>query len=114
MINETLANDGDRFKTAMRVLRKPGDLLTVIHPPAVDSLEVLADVSSRERRCRPHVVVSCRIRVIVMNAKEERIRGLPRKAERLNVEHDAVLHGAECSRPTAATKAATGVRPAAN
>ena len=43
MVDVALADDGTR-KPAMRVLWKPGDHVTVIHPPAVAVLEILSDV----------------------------------------------------------------------
>ena len=83
-----LPNERDRFESTVRVLRKSGHGRAVIHPPAVDPGEVIADLAPGERAppgpCRslPGGIV-----VDVVDAEQERIGGRPLKAERNGLEH---------------------------
>ena len=91
VIDEAAPHDRHRFEAAVRMLGKAGDDVAVIHAPAVDALEIHADVAAGERRCRAELGVSGRVGVVVVDAKEKRIARAPRKAERVNAEHD-VFH----------------------
>lgn len=48
VIYVTTANEGDGFKTAMRVLRKARHHGAVIHAPSILTAEVLTDVPAAE------------------------------------------------------------------
>ena len=52
VVDEALAHEGDRLEATMRVLREPGNDVTVVHPPAVGTGEVHAEVARLERRRR--------------------------------------------------------------
>ncbi len=83
MIDEAATNDGHRFEAAMRVLRKPGNDIAVVHAPAIARAEVATNVAPGERRSWAERCVRARISVVVMDAKEERIGRRPwRRAER--------------------------------
>jgi len=79
VVGEALAHDGDGLEAAMRMLRKTGHDVAVVHAPAVFDDEVLSQVAAHERRGWAHLLVARGVRVIVMNAEEEGIRGDPRK-----------------------------------
>ncbi len=64
----------------------------VVHAPAVLAGEVLAELAPGERRGRPQALVAGGIRVVVVHAEEERVRGLPREPERTRLE-DGCGHG---------------------
>jgi hypothetical protein len=44
MVDVALAHDRDGLESAVRMLRKPGHDVAVVHAPAVLALEVLTDV----------------------------------------------------------------------
>jgi hypothetical protein len=48
VVDVAVANDRDRFEATVRVLRKTGYHVAVIHPPAVLAFEVLSDVVAGE------------------------------------------------------------------
>ena len=73
MVDVALADDGHRLEPAVRVLWKPGDHVTVIHPPAVAVLEILSDVMPGERSRRSTLIVALRIEIDVVDAEQERI-----------------------------------------
>src|SRR5688572_17720625 len=91
MIDITLADDGHRLEAAMRMLRKAGDDVAVVHAPAVLALEVLADLASGKRGLRSEPIVTGRIEIDVMDAEEKRVVGLPALAERRSEEHTSEL-----------------------
>src|SRR5690606_6013033 len=93
MVDQPPAHDGDRLEPAMRMRRKAGYRLAVVHAPAILAAEVLADVAAGERRRRAEAAVAGRIGVVVMGAEEERIRGDPRKAERRGAQDKVIGRG---------------------
>src|SRR5689334_4126459 len=90
----------------MRMLREARNRAAVIHPPAVGTGEVHADVSRLERRVRTHVRVRLRIPVEMMYAEEEGINGGSLKAERGRLQ-DGIGHGSRL-RPARAESAVYG------
>ncbi len=48
VVDQTLAHVGDGLEAAMGMLREAGDLESVVHPPAVDTGEVGAELAPRE------------------------------------------------------------------
>src|SRR5882672_467053 len=85
MIDQPSPNDRDGFEASMRMARKTGHGVAVVHAPAVLSGEVLTDVAAGQRRRRPHRVVACRVSVVVVDAEQERVGRLPLKTERANL-----------------------------
>jgi hypothetical protein len=81
VINKALSHIRDGFEAAMRMLRKAGDDLTVIHPPSVDAGKVLTDLTTDKRRGWTEVLVACGIVIEVVNAEQERVNRWPLKAE---------------------------------
>jgi hypothetical protein len=53
--------------------------LAVVHAPAVFVGEIAAHLSPGQRRRRSHVCITGRVVIDVMNAKQKRVNGLPRK-----------------------------------
>jgi hypothetical protein len=53
VIDEAAPGDRNGFEAAMRVLREARDDVAVVHAPAVDSLEIHADVATGEGPCGP-------------------------------------------------------------
>ena len=99
VIDVAAPHDRDGLETAMRMLREARDDVAVVHPPAVLLLEVLTDVAATERLGRrTELIVSGGIGVVVVNAEQERICGLPRKAQGAHREDRVVgRHPSECS-----------------
>jgi len=93
VVDEALAHERHGLEAAVRVLRKPGHGVAVIHAPAVLTREVLAHVSAGERRRGTQAVVARRVQIDMVNADEERILGLPRKPERRHAEDGILIHG---------------------
>ena len=89
VIDVAAARDRDRLEPAVRVLREPGYDAAVVHPPAVLALEVLPEVATGERGRRPHALVARGVGVVVVDAEQERVRRLPREAERAGAEDEA-------------------------
>src|SRR6476660_2544059 len=81
MIDVAASDNGDGFEAAVRVLRKPGDDVAVIHAPSVLAAEVLADLVAGERRVRPEAVVPLREVVDVVHAEQERVLRLPARGK---------------------------------
>ena len=53
MVDETLTHDGHRLEPTMRMLRKAGNRLPVIHPPTVLAFKILANVPAGEQSSWP-------------------------------------------------------------
>jgi hypothetical protein len=87
VVDEPAPDERDGLESPMGVLRKSRDRRAVIHPPAIDPGEVVADLASLEGGRRPHVLVARGIVVDVVNAEEERVGGRPLEAERSGLEH---------------------------
>src|SRR5262245_60829696 len=75
----------------MRMLRKPGNDVTVIHAPAVRIPEVLTDLVAGERCRGTELVVALRIEIEMVDAEQERIERLPAIAQRAHLE-DRISH----------------------
>ena len=90
MVYKTLAHDGHRFKTPMRMRWKAGHSLAVVHAPAVLTGKVLAQVAAGQRCLWTHGRVTLGVSVVVVHAKQKRVDGLPGKAQRLVAENGAV------------------------
>ena len=82
VIEESAPHDGHGFEPAMGMLRETRDDVAVVHAPSVLALEVLADVAPGQRCGGAHGLVAGRITVVVVNAEQERIAGLPGERER--------------------------------
>ena len=72
-----LAHDGHRLKAAVRVGRKAGNGLAVVHAPAVLAGKVLAQIAPVQARVGPHGGVATRVGVHVVNTKQKWIDGRP-------------------------------------
>ena len=111
MVDETLAHDRDRLESAMRVGGKARHRLAVVHAPAIRATEVLADRAAGERGVRTKTSVAARIGVIVVDAEQERIGGLPRETQRADTDHGSG-HGLHLGwHSTAAVRWAGALRP---
>ena len=88
MVNEPLANDGDRLKTPVRVGWKPRYRFAVVHAPAVLARKVLAQIAPSQRGIRAHVHSATRVGIVVVDAKQERVDGRPGAAQGLHMEND--------------------------
>jgi hypothetical protein len=72
MVDQALANDGDRLEAAMWMRGETGHLLAVVHPPAIPGREIHADVAPRQQRTvRTQASVAARIQVFVEGAEDE-------------------------------------------
>ena len=90
MVDEAPAHERDRLEPAVRMLWEAGHGEAVVHPPAVDTREVHAEVARRERGGRTHLLVPLRVPVEVVHAEQERIGGGPLEAERDALQHRIV------------------------
>ena len=93
VVDEALAHVGDGLEAAVRVVGEPGHVTAVVHPPAVEALEVLAELAPLERHRRPRHLVARRVGVVVVHAEQERIDGRPLEPQRHRLEH-RVSHAA--------------------
>src|SRR5436189_1149003 len=96
VIDVALTHDGDRFEAAMRMLREAWDDAAVVHAPAVFAFEIHADVAAGKRDGWAEAVIAGGESVIVVDAKEKRIGGLPGEALRFYNENDVVAHDSSC------------------
>ena len=87
MIDEPSSEDGDGLEAAVRMRRKSRNRGPVIHPPTVFARKVLAEVAPREGARRPHLLIAFGVSIVVVYAKQKRVRSGPWKAERRKV-HD--------------------------
>src|SRR5262245_35454575 len=83
----------------MRMLRKAGHDIAVIHTPAVLARKVLADVAALERCGGTEAIVAARILIDVMDADEERVLRLPWERERRDADDRIRAHGTFGSTP---------------
>src|SRR5690606_32257620 len=93
MIDVAAPSQRERLEAAVRVTRKAGHDVAVVHAPAVDTLEVHPDVAARERRRRTHLLVARRVGVVVVDAEQERVERLPLKAEGEDFQNGVAGHG---------------------
>ncbi len=87
VVDEALADVGDRLEPPVRVVRKARHLAAVVHPPAVEALEVLAQVPPFQRHRGPRHVVARRVRVVMVHAEEERVGRRPLEPQRHRLQH---------------------------
>ena len=96
VVDMALAHDGHRLKAAVRVGRKAGNGLAVVHAPAVLAGKVLAQIAPLQARVGLHGSVAARVGIHVVDAKQKRIdsrpgwRGQGRDAE--DAAHGVLLH----------------------
>jgi hypothetical protein len=64
--------------------------VAVVHAPAVDALEVGADLPAGERGRGAEVLVALGVGVVVVHAEQERVDGRPLEAERHRLQHRIV------------------------
>src|ERR1700677_4445396 len=81
MVNQPLANPGDRLETPVRVLGKARYHFTVIHAPTVFTPEIIAQISTLKRGIRPHGFIALRIGIVMVDTEQKRVRRLPRKPQ---------------------------------
>src|SRR5262249_17336115 len=81
VIDQPAPRDGHGLEAAMRMAGEAGDDVAVIHAPAVLAGEALADVAAGERRRRPQLIVARRVGVVVMDAEQEGVLGVPGEAQ---------------------------------
>src|SRR3954466_2449627 len=91
MIDEPAPPDRHGLEAAVRMLRKSRHDVAVIHPPAVFALEILPEVTPRQRGVWSELGVTLRVAVEVVHAEEERIGTNPGEAERQCFE-DEIAH----------------------
>ena len=96
MIDVSAAHDCNRLEAAMRMLRKSGHDVAVVHAPAVAAFEILPDVVPRERRSRPEPLIPFGVIVDVMNAKKKRVVGLPARLKGRDV-YNRIVHSLRVS-----------------
>ena len=77
VVDQALADVGDGLEAAVRVGWEAGHDLAVVHPPAVDALEVLTELAAGERRRRAELGVARGVAVEVVDAEQERVDRLP-------------------------------------
>ena len=92
MVDESLANNRHGFKSTVRMRRKSGNALTVIHAPTILTGEVLPDITTGKRRVWPKPAIPARISVVVMNAQQKRIDRVPGKTEGALLNDCACFH----------------------
>ena len=92
MVNMPLSHDSDRLKTSVRVRRKAGNGLAVVHAPAVFVAEIAAHLPTRQRCCRSHVLIADRVVIDVMHAEQKRVNGLPGEGQSRELEYGYVIH----------------------
>jgi len=90
VIDEPPTDDGDGLESPMRVLGKARNHLTVVHAPALASLEILTEVASRQRRGRSQLFVAGRVGIIVVHAEQKGVGGLPGESQAFDLQ-DGVL-----------------------
>jgi hypothetical protein len=93
VIDEALPHDRHRLEAAVRMLRKAGHDLAVIHAKAVLDREILSEIASSERRIRPHPLVALRVAIEMVDAEKEGVGGFPGKPEWRNGEHFGCRRG---------------------
>src|SRR5688572_28004483 len=82
MVHKAFAHYGNRFKTAVRMPWKAGNLLAVVHSPAVFHDKILPDApAGKQRWVGPHRVISLGKFIFMMHAKEKRVSGFPLKSQ---------------------------------
>ena len=91
MVNQPGAHDGDGLEPAVRVGRKPGHRAAVVQAPAVLAAKVLAYVAASQRGVRAHVSISGRVGVVVIRAKQKRIKRGPLLTQRQDAQDDVCI-----------------------
>ena len=81
VIDQAATHDGHRLETALWVGRKARYLAAVVHAPAIFAGEVLPEVPPGERRGGSHRVVVLGVAVVVVDAEQKRVDGLPGEPE---------------------------------
>ena len=92
VVDQPPSHERDGLEAPVRVLREARDVLAVVHPPAVDPLEVLAHLPAVERRVGAQHLVAGGVRVVVVHAEQERIDRGPLEPDRNGLE-DGARHG---------------------
>src|SRR5688572_27777915 len=92
VIDQPSPYDRHGLEPAVWMPRKSRDGVAVIHAPAVLAGEVLTDVTPCERRRGSHLLVTSRVRVVVIDAEQERVERLPRHAQGKDAQ-DGFAHG---------------------
>ena len=75
-------HDGDGLEAPVRVRRKAGHGLAVVHAPAVGAGKVLAQLPAGQRCIRAEPAIAARVGIVVVDAEQEGVDGGPRKAQR--------------------------------
>jgi hypothetical protein len=88
-----IAHDGHRLEAAVRVCRKAGHGLAVVHAPAVLATKVLPQIAPCQRGLRALLVVAGRVGIVVMHAEQKRVYGLPGEGQGLDLEEGVLGHG---------------------
>src|SRR5215475_5771033 len=77
MIDKPLAHDRHGLEAPVWMLRKSRHDAPVIHAPAFLAFKVLTKMAAGEGSSRPELGVAGRIGIVMVHAKEKRIRRLP-------------------------------------
>jgi hypothetical protein len=75
------------------VLRETGDLLAVVHAPAVFAVEVHAQLATAERRGGSELGIAGRVGVEVVHAEQKRVERRPGRCTERSLAQNRVGHG---------------------
>ena len=82
VVDEALTDERDRLEATVRVDGEAGHGAAVVHAPAVDAFEVVADRPAVERCDRAEVGVAGGVVVEMVDAEQERVDGRPLEPQR--------------------------------
>src|SRR5262249_12912141 len=77
MIDKAMPHNGHCLESTMRMLRKSGYRLPVIHSPSIFAFKILANVPARQRSGRSQPFIAGRITIFVIHAEQKRIWRFP-------------------------------------
>ena len=89
MVNQSLAHDGDGFKSTVGMAGKAGYFGAVVHAPAVLAAEVLPQGASCQGRIGSQIARACWVGVVVVSAEQKRVHSDPGKTKRLDLHNGA-------------------------
>ena len=98
VVDQAAAGDGDGLEAAVRVGRKTGHLLTVVHAPTVFLRKVLADLAARQRSGGPQLCVACGVVVVVVHTEQKGVQRRPLETKGLGAEDGGCVAHVACSK----------------
>lgn len=81
MITISPGYNGNGFKTTVGMCRKTGYTLAVIHSPTIPNLKIISQAAALQGRVRTEVRIASWVSIQVVDAKQERIWGVPGEAQ---------------------------------